>query len=635
MYRDFQREVNQQNIEKKLAQLECKVAWTINRICSAQEKGKSSAEITRPERDELRKFLIMKHRGSNQHRRLYNRDLDTYSANDKEEMVKYMRDKGFQKPIEVWYDNIEKLLSLEIDIADEWIDWLSDSIYPGDALWAIATLQQKYVAFCVPAKDCDEFILTENAYSIHEGPVSSSVNLRTGEEINRYTEYHNFAPISPKLMIVLRSTLLPNPVEDAIPGMRQKRELRRMAEMMQHSEYDMTGSFLEHLPVTKARASYIRMINGMPMLAEGEDGSRRADHRFEFPFFSVSSDYVQKINAVMLNESHTVSTIAFASPRGARRALEYYLTSGCEEKGAYPLKIVSAPEDPKLCHLKVLEQAAKLFGSDASAKFHVDYRDFGARLPMVPESLEALEETTAERGVGRDAAAGGIIETTSQSPDHMFSSEPVKAWGQRYHPQEFAVPINEDRSSRPAEEKRARAEETVEHQIHQPPSTSNEDERIGQRPEESSEASERRRMEEADAQRLQFLVIFFAIPIIAIFCLFNFVIFPRFYILYLQGSKLLEELRKPDAASQTDPPPEEPVDALECSDGSKKEPHNKEGDTNDSLIFILSLLVTCITVFALFLVGMRAYISLCEFVVGQIYQALTSFVARYGGWGLL
>ncbi|KAL1632958.1 hypothetical protein SLS56_003244 [Neofusicoccum ribis] len=345
MYRDFQRAVDQQHIEKKLAYLECRVAPTIEKFRIAQENGKDSVEIMRSELDELRKFLfIMKYRGSTQRKRFYDRDIDTYSANDRQYMVEYMRRRRFQTPIQVWYDNIKTIVDLNTNTKN-WDKQLHDSIYPLDAEWGIANLRQYYLEFCTPTND-DEFILTENGYSIHEGPVCCMIDPRTGHSTTTaYTEYHKFAVVSPKLIMILRSTLLPCAEEDSDPHIKKQREQMLQATRVQHTNPDTANSSLEDLPVTKARTSYAKL----------------------------------KINAVMLNEAHSISTIAYGSPEGASKALDYYLTSHNDDD-SQPLKIVYFPEDPTLRHLRRMERAARLFGSEAVAAFHTDVEEYDRQM---------------------------------------------------------------------------------------------------------------------------------------------------------------------------------------------------------------------------------------------------------------
>lgn len=61
-----------------------------------------------------------------------------------------------------------------------------------------------------------EFVLTENCYIIYEGPSTFCTDPTTGEiKDGVRTSYHEFSPISPRLMIILRRVLLPSSEEDA------------------------------------------------------------------------------------------------------------------------------------------------------------------------------------------------------------------------------------------------------------------------------------------------------------------------------------------------------------------------------------------------------------------------------------
>ena len=145
----------------------------------------------------------------------YHEGTEGYHADDRERLLQYMQENGFKKPVDVWFDNIKGMLELEMDTNGRWMRDLRERIYPDDAMWFIAHTQMMYLAFCTTSIEDDEFLLTENAYSIHEGPNSYRINPHTGEHTpTAYTEYHVFAVISPKLIMVLRSFLLPVPEEN-------------------------------------------------------------------------------------------------------------------------------------------------------------------------------------------------------------------------------------------------------------------------------------------------------------------------------------------------------------------------------------------------------------------------------------
>ena len=313
----------------------------------------------------------MKYRGNGAHRRFYHQNAEDYSEDDQENLRKYMREKGYKRPVDVWFNNIAILLEIEIDTERKWMAELIERIYPDDAQWAISHMQSMYLAICTPSNQDDEFLLTENAYSIHEGPVSCVTNLETGEvRGGTYTEFHVFAVISPKLILVLRNFLLPVPEEDRDPSIRAWREKAYALNASQHSDPSRANSCLQDLPVGKAHNSYTNIVGGKFVLKDGEDGTSRSYHRFCFRFFPTSTRHVNIINSIMLEESYAISTIAFKSKSSARKALEFYLTLGSDDSPKFK-NVTDTPGDSRLACLKKLEQVAKELGSDSTAVYHV------------------------------------------------------------------------------------------------------------------------------------------------------------------------------------------------------------------------------------------------------------------------
>jgi hypothetical protein len=224
----------------------------------------------------------MKYPGSGQHRRFYHPNSEEYSEDDREILPEYMREKGYKKPVDVWLDTLKALLEVKMDNEKKWTAELTERAYPGDAMWAITHMQSMYLAICTPSSQRDEFLLTENAYNVHEGPTSCFTDPRTGEERQVYNEFHAFALISPKLIMMLRSCLLPDALEDSSDRIRELRESRYAENVRQHADPSRTKSCLEDLPISKARNSYTDIDNGRLVLARGEDGTERSDHRFCF-----------------------------------------------------------------------------------------------------------------------------------------------------------------------------------------------------------------------------------------------------------------------------------------------------------------------------------------------------------------
>ncbi|KFY88350.1 hypothetical protein V498_06809 [Pseudogymnoascus sp. VKM F-4517 (FW-2822)] len=369
MYRDFAKARNQHYIEEQLSVLESRAGTVIATIRKRFEARAADVWISRLERDTLRKFLfIMKYRASNMHVRFCHESAEEYCADDRERLLAYMKKKGFVKPVEVWFDNIKAMLALKMDPGGEWMKEISKRAYPDDAKWFILHVQGMYMALCTPSTPGEEFLLTENGYGIHEGPVSGQVDPKTGKlTATCYTEYHVFSVISPRLMIVLRSFLLPNPLEDNSNNIREFRQTwyRQCASL--HNFPDDANSILADLLISKARNSYTRIVDGQAVLLDGEDGTQRATHRFGFPFFPITAEQVHRINAVMLEESYRISTIVFGTPAAARKTIDYYLTMPSDRR----FKIVSSnSDDHRLVFLRKLESVVRAMGSDVTAVYH-------------------------------------------------------------------------------------------------------------------------------------------------------------------------------------------------------------------------------------------------------------------------
>ncbi|KAH6681370.1 hypothetical protein B0J14DRAFT_623366 [Halenospora varia] len=307
MYRDFGAFTKQHQVEEQLSVLESRAGEIISTIRKAFEAGKTDVWITRTQRDTLRKFLfIMKYRSSRFHKRYCHENTDDYDEDDKERMMEYMEKNNIKKPI------------------DEWMEKLRKRIYPDDAEWFINNVQGFYMALMTPSNQEDEFLLTQNAYSIHEGAVTERFNPVTGKmECTAYTEFHLFASIAPRLLIVLRSYLLPVSQEDSDSTIKKHRKVLYEASVASHCHPEQAGSLLRDLPISKALNSYSKIVDGRTVLINR--GPIGANDSFGFTFFSTPEGYVFKINDIMLEESHRIDLIIFNNKAAAFKSLDHYL----------------------------------------------------------------------------------------------------------------------------------------------------------------------------------------------------------------------------------------------------------------------------------------------------------------------
>ncbi|EUC48120.1 hypothetical protein COCMIDRAFT_49889, partial [Bipolaris oryzae ATCC 44560] len=363
------------SVETKLGEIERKAARIIARVVDAQEAGKEGISLLRSEKDLLRKFqFVMRYRSPIFFRRFNHQTAEGYDSDDRDTFLEYMRDNQFSRPLDVWVNNLEKIIDTPMDPAGHWAWELAGTIYPPDAHWLATNIRSMYMAFVTPSDPQEEFILTENAFSIHEGPVSYTVDRFTGEEKQTvYTEFHLLTVISPRLAIVFRSNDMPEPLEDLFPGFREQKLDMLAAIASVHTDPEHATSLLEDLPIAKARNSYTTVRNGRIELAEGADGEPRMNDKFDFIFFRLESNHAQKINMVMLDQAYKIDQLVFKSKSALRKALEFYLEYPCLTRGLYSMKTVSdKPDDPRLRFLKKMEHVAHTLGSSAVAKYHVD-----------------------------------------------------------------------------------------------------------------------------------------------------------------------------------------------------------------------------------------------------------------------
>lgn len=358
MYRDTSKPSSeQQHIEQMFRKMEGKASEVFRKITKAFEQKESGLWLTREERDLLRKFLfLLKYRGSTFHRRFYHDDSESYKADDRELLWEYMAEKGFQRPTDVWFDNLKTIMELRMDPEGKWIHDLPKRMFTDDAMWFIIHVQMMYMAICTPSNPADEFILTDNSYNIFEGPNCFAIDKETGRvEPAAHSPLHEFAPISPKLMIILRSYVLPVPEEDTNPNVKAERDIFR-SHVLSVYNFDVK-SLLADLPIAKARNNYSEIIDGCVQLNLGEDGTRRKDHKFCFQYFPTNTKDVHTINGIMLQNAYVCARVVFGTQESLSRTLEAHLTS--------PWNIITGDDaELRLEFLMKLARVSKSLGSE-------------------------------------------------------------------------------------------------------------------------------------------------------------------------------------------------------------------------------------------------------------------------------
>ena len=380
MYKDDSKfsKKDQDRIETKLSRIEGQASRIIAKVADAHKTGKDKVKLSRHDKDLLRKYIfVMKYRSPIFFKRFNHQRAEDYASSDRALFLEYMQERNFLRPLDVWLDNLERIMEKHMDPAGKWTEDLYKEIYPEDAEWLKINIRSMYLSFATPSDAVEEFLLTENAFGIHEGPNDYSTNLFTGEQTTTaYTEFHIISVVSPRLVMILRDNYLPEPLEDQREDIRNNKRLMLAARMQAHSQPDNANSLLEDLPIAKARNSYTVIQDGRLELAEGADGVPRAADKFYFTFFRLESRHVQTINLVMLDQAHHSSHIVYKSKVALQAALDFYLDYPTRTRGVYSLKTISdRPNDPMLALLRKLETIARSLGSSVRAKYYIDPLD--------------------------------------------------------------------------------------------------------------------------------------------------------------------------------------------------------------------------------------------------------------------
>lgn len=317
-------------IEEMFGGIERETSRIFHRIKTAFEKGQPDICLSRTDRNLMRKFFfLLKYRGSSFYQRFHHSDLESYNSIDKKLLQGYMEMRGFKTPLDVWFHNLETIMKLDLGTDSTWEGTIWDRMFHADADWLISHIDSFYLTICTPANPDEEFILSDNSYNIFEGPNMFMEDVDTGEQAcSGHASFHEFAPLSPRLIFVLRSIYLPVPEEDKIQSLREWRELMRK-EVYDCLSGPGTESMLQDLPVTKARNSYSDIVNGVVVPKPSWSGQHCKDDKFFFKFFPLETRHVRMINGVLLDRCSSCSRIAFGSQEAFLNTLDWWLADHC------------------------------------------------------------------------------------------------------------------------------------------------------------------------------------------------------------------------------------------------------------------------------------------------------------------
>lgn len=395
--------VDEMHIEKALSVLERQASRIITRIKRAQARNEPSVTLTRVERNCVRKFLfVMKFRNPFFWAK-YGCTTEEYQHVDREYVLKFMQERNLTKPIEVWLLTLKTIIETPIDANDEWEKTVYDTCFSHDALWFILHMNGSFMSFCQPADMEDEFILSESAFGIHEGPSEGTAafipkwtstarrdigGLDVTTEIAKmranngwYTEYHHLAPFSPKLLLVLRSNNLRT--EES------KRQFRDMANSgIPGSHQWAIPSVFDHLHLEPPEPSYGRNI---PI----EQFKRSDQDTFTFPLHKLSRRDLVLFNSIILNEVR--KELTWTSDLAMTRTLEAYLE---EERFRLPMSaaVFLEGEDPEITRRQKLHKLFEMLKGRLGEEVESSTPSIGSHIRGMGDFERRLQNNAQEQG---------------------------------------------------------------------------------------------------------------------------------------------------------------------------------------------------------------------------------------------
>jgi hypothetical protein len=343
----------QVSVEKELRKLEGAAAMVIAEIKKAHDSNQLDVQLSSAQHATLLKFVfIMKYRKHAHVRTLQPSAPENYEGYDKARLLEYMREKGHRRPIDIWLEPIVEIIKLELDGNDEWPLELQKHIYIEGIMWAELIMRLMYPVVCTPSQPDEDFVLSEHAYCLHEGPV-----------YHKYcTELHIICVLTPRLALLLRQEALPEIVEDKDEAVKTKKQGNLKEILKVYPNPDGARSVLDDVPFAKPRSTYIKDMEGKLVLTrEGAPANK-----LPFPLLSLDSAAIQTINSVILEEAADLPAIVSKSRKGLQLALKAYL-SRPTNLGTFSVKTVRGDNDPMIAYLKRLERIAKLLGSSVTA----------------------------------------------------------------------------------------------------------------------------------------------------------------------------------------------------------------------------------------------------------------------------
>jgi hypothetical protein len=397
-------------LEVKFSRLEGETSAVIRRITGAHKRGEEKVKLTRTQQTVLRKFVyLLNQRGSGFFETYNCNSIDDYNKDDRDLLKEFMDRHGIQRPLDVWLQALSSIIDLDMRVTANWQQTLKTTVYYGLFCHFVEHITGFWMSFCTPSSEDQEFILSDTGSHVYEGPTVDFQDKTTGEFLRIGPHFHLFAPISPRLMIVLRSKHLPERHEDNNPEIKAGRQLYRQIEI--DSIYGQGfKSILENLPVHKAINSYSTVVNGILRKRPGWDGQLRQTDTFSFPFFKISTRHARIINGLLLDHAFRGLTVIFDKKTAFLDLLEWFLTEPCEV-GKRLGGQHHADQMRYLARLTALTHAEgrniTLCITNKSVSNHIDIESYKSQNNAAARWLESLEKKDVDEGAAKQKQRHG------------------------------------------------------------------------------------------------------------------------------------------------------------------------------------------------------------------------------------
>jgi hypothetical protein len=101
-------------VEAELGRLESQTSLILQKVLPACDDGRGIVSLTSHEELVLKKFtFVMKYRSTLFFARYNHTSLRDYTADDKHRLLSYMNKRDLRRPIDVWLDNLMKILTTQ------------------------------------------------------------------------------------------------------------------------------------------------------------------------------------------------------------------------------------------------------------------------------------------------------------------------------------------------------------------------------------------------------------------------------------------------------------------------------------------------------------------------------------------